>query len=76
LILIETTVRLPATDCYYVVAYPDKTTPSGDKLWLATGTKKRIGLADLLNFGKLDDSRIKASAWNVKCCKNEVTKHE
>jgi hypothetical protein len=52
-ILIETTVRLPATGRYYVVAYPDDATPPGDKLWMAIGTKERFGLADLLNLGKI-----------------------
>jgi hypothetical protein len=52
-ILIETTVRLPATGRFYVVAYPEESSPPGDKLWVAIGTKERFGLADLLSFGKI-----------------------
>jgi hypothetical protein len=52
-ILIQTTVRLPASGHYYVVAYPEQASPPGDKLWMAIGTKERFGLGDLLSFGKI-----------------------
>jgi hypothetical protein len=52
-ILLEATVRLPVSGRFYVVAFPDQSPPTGDKLWLSIGTRERFGLRELLGLGRI-----------------------
>jgi hypothetical protein len=47
-ILLETSVDLPESGTYYIVAWPSSALAG--KLWVAVGVRERFGLNDLLSF--------------------------